>query len=391
MVATSNEHNTTLTPLQLLLATCTTGLVIFGVGLFVLLPAYCTKLGFSPQQIGLCDGAFWVTSIISTPFIAQQIALGQPKKWALLGIVILTLASLGYLSLAVHFWPILFLRSLQGFGFITYINASWAWMALVTPKEQRAKTFSIFSASMATGALAPAIGQWLRHHYDFTALFLTAALSLLCALLLCLLLKQAPISSLSDAKPISLKRLTSLTRIRPILVASFSFGLCLGPTFAFSSPYLDEFHITRIELLFLGIALGAAILRLVSGELLEQQGPDKIITASLIFLSSGLLAFGLAHYSKHYFMLLLLGGSSVGLGFALIYPALNTSITKKLPQPYHAQGLSLVNVSIDLGSAAGAILGGFIATTHGYNWAYLTSGIITIILGSMFYTRSVDL
>lgn len=72
-----------------------------------------------------------------------------------------------------------------------------------------------------------------------------------------------------------------------------------------------------------------------------------------------------------------------GIGGALSYPSWLALFTRHIDK--HEEGLewSMYYTSTDLGAALAAGLGGFIASTFGYNWVFLCVGISSL-LGTLF-------
>ena len=77
----------------------------------------------------------------------------------------------------------------------------------------------------------------------------------------------------------------------------------------------------------------------------------------------------------------LLGSIFLGLGTAMVYPALIAAVSDNSHPSWRARSLSIYRFWRDLGYAVGALSAGIIADTLGLSWAIGSVGLLTSLSG----------
>ncbi|HIB69698.1 MAG TPA: MFS transporter, partial [Phycisphaerales bacterium] len=128
------------------------------------------------------------------------------------------------------------------------------------------------------------------------------------------------------------------------------------------------------------IASGAS--RILAGRMTDRLGPSRLVTPSLVLLAVG--TAGLAEVNgvgpRYVIPILVLSGLAAGLGYGVVYPALNALAICRLTPAARGRGLSLVTASIDSGSTAGAALTGLVSQQFGYPGGFQAIAGLVVIL-----------
>ena len=87
--------------------------------------------------------------------------------------------------------------------------------------------------------------------------------------------------------------------------------------------------------------------------------------------------------------MLVISGLGAGLGYGVVYPALNALAICRLSPAARGRGLSLVTASIDCGSTTGAALAGIVSHNMGYPAGFraIAATVIVFALGFAFFEQ----
>jgi MFS family permease len=79
----------------------------------------------------------------------------------------------------------------------------------------------------------------------------------------------------------------------------------------------------------------------------------------------------------------LLGSELLGLGTAMVYPALIAAVSDASHPSWRARSLSVYRFWRDLGYAVGALSAGIVADVFGISWAIGSVGVLTFLSGAV--------
>lgn len=365
---------------------CLTGSVMF-----LMLPAYLEVHGLKRWEIGLADGSFWFVSCFIQPWLGPRLDRYGRRLYLLSGTIIMAvMASLYVLMPPDEVLPILCLRALQGVGFAIYLTASWTWVADHSPPERMGEMFAVFGISgLVAGACGPVLAEVATRYFDWPGLFLAAsALIFLATFLVLTLSDQLPPPAKRSRMPGFLK-LALATPMRGTTVGSFGFGIAIGSIFAFTAAYLESLNIKGVSGMFALTTLASGVSRVWAGKTADRLGPAAMVVPALVMLGVGSFGLGCIDIVYNYsfgllYVMLGLGGFCAGMGYGIIYPALQQLALERLPEFARGRGLSLVTAAIDLGSTAGAALAGMVASFLGYSWMFWVMGIAVGLTAGLF-------
>ena len=356
-------------------------MVLTGSVMFVLLPDYLQAQQMEKWKIGLIDGSFWFISIFVQPWLGKRLDKDGRKLYLILGSLLMAIAAASYAFVPVELAPMLVARLIHGFGFACYLTASWTWVADFSPPSRVGEFFGIFGISgMIAGAIGPGAAEYVVAHDNYDHLFFWGAGAIFIGWLLLTTLSDRRPEPTSKSKPPSFFHLLRAREMRGTIVGSIAFGIAVGSLFAFIAPYLTTLKIDGVGWMFAATTLASGASRVYAGKMTDRLGPTKMVGPSILLLAIG--CYGLAHVGdagSFAMAVLVASGLSAGLGYGIIYPALNAVAIDRLDSATRGRGLALVTASIDLGSFSGAALAGIISHKLGYPAAFQAISLLLMV------------
>jgi MFS family permease len=120
-------------------------------------------------------------------------------------------------------------------------------------------------------------------------------------------------------------------------------------------------------------------LQVLTGPLSDRWGRKWLIVAGMWVQAAGIFVT----VAGRGFGWWLLGSVLLGLGTAMVYPALIAAVSDASHPSWRARSLSVYRFWRDLGYAVGALSAGIIADTWGISWAIGSVGVITFLSGAV--------
>ena len=120
-------------------------------------------------------------------------------------------------------------------------------------------------------------------------------------------------------------------------------------------------------------------LQILTGPLSDRWGRKGLITGGMWVQAAGIFAIVAARSFEWW----LVGSVLVGLGTAMVYPALIAAVSDNSHPSWRARSLSVYRFWRDLGYAVGALCAGIIADTLGISWAIGSAGALTFLSGAV--------
>ncbi|KAH3758398.1 major facilitator superfamily protein [Pelomyxa schiedti] len=129
-------------------------------------------LGLTDTQTGALMTGFMVLFLVTTPVVAILVDKGMPRKFFVIGGVLLWCVAAGLGALAVNFWTLLLPRCFVGVGEASYGTLAQTIISDFFPPERRALTLGIYDAAIPSGSavgflLGGFIGQYMGWRYAF--------------------------------------------------------------------------------------------------------------------------------------------------------------------------------------------------------------------------------
>jgi MFS family permease len=279
------------------------------------LPIYLSTLGAKEVEIGVLIGAFGLTSLLIRP-LAGKILVRIPEKKVMVAGALFYIVTGAYLF-AKPFWPILFVRLIQGIGFGCFHTASFTLIANTSDEAHRGQSLSYFILSFNfASALAPSVGMFLINRFSFTLFFLVCFGLSLSLVFVTLQLGKKEVAVLRDD---AVKGGFFLSRKAfPPSVMGFSNLFIFGAISAFFPIYAISCGVSNPGLFFTTMALMLILGRAFGGRIVNFSQREKIILPCLCtsVIATAILAF------SGTLPMFLLAAVLWGLGHAFLIPTL---------------------------------------------------------------------
>jgi DHA1 family tetracycline resistance protein-like MFS transporter len=362
-------------------------LVGFGI-IIPLLPFYAERFDASPAMVGIVMATYSLAQLIAAPFwgqISDRTGRRPVFMISLVGVV----ASYVWLGFAESLVTIIAARTLGGF-MAGNITAAFAYIADVTPPEDRAKGMGIIGAAFGLGFIAgPAIGGTLAGSDPATADFQTpsfaaAGLSLLALVMTILYLKES-LSAESRAKAAAKKSKFPLAQLAQYFraptiglliflsfLATFVFA-SMESTFAMWSERTHGWGPAQNGYLFafVGILI-ACIQGGLIGPLTRRYGEARMVVLGAIALTAGLGLVPLSHQ-----LTVLFGAMAIlAIGYSIMTPTLNSLISLQAPAEEQGAIMGATRSAMTLARVLGPVLAGLIFWAIGKDWPYWVGALI---------------
>jgi MFS family permease len=120
-------------------------------------------------------------------------------------------------------------------------------------------------------------------------------------------------------------------------------------------------------------------LQVFTGPLSDRWGRKGLIVAGMWTQAAGIFVT----VATRDFGWWLLGSVLLGLGTAMVYPALIAAVSDASHPSWRARSLSVYRFWRDLGYAVGALSAGIVADVFGISWAIGTVGVLTFLSGAV--------
>jgi len=366
--------------------------------LFPILGPLSRELGLSEVQVGFFSTGYALMQFLLAPYWGRRSEVVGRKPILLMGIVgfaagfflFALVAWLGYrgvLSGMGLFLPLLAMRLLGGAFSSATLPTAQAYLADITPKENRTQNFALLGAAFGLGVIfGPPIGAALSGLGLLIPVIFSAVVAVLNAVFVALALPES--RKAQDRPPAPPKLSWSDGRIWPILFMGLAVNLssiAMEQTVAFL--FQDRLALTTYQAAQkVGIALGVFgfVAVLVQGFLvrLAKWPPRVLIGVGLPITLLGFL--GLIISSS--FVTLTLSLVFLGAGSALAQPGF--SAAQSLAVGDHEQGAvaGLASAAQGLGRMAGPILGTGLYSLK-LEFPYVFSAVLLLIALGFFVGR----
>ncbi|MEG6512765.1 MFS transporter [Desulforamulus ruminis] len=338
--------------------------LIFGI-IIPILPVYSENLGATPFTLGVIFAAY------SASLLAGTIPLGLlsdrygRKKIMLLGLLTLSLSTLGF-TLANSLWLLILIRLIQGFSAGATWTAGPALVADLYPPDQRGAKMGIISAATGFGFLiGPAAGGLLYELGGYRLPFLIGTiLSLIVGLFVLKVLPADKTNGKSRKRDHSLLEVLQFKGVPVSLTV-----ILLGSTgFGFIDPilpgyFMDKFGISPgiVGILFGLISLSHVSSAPVIGKLSDSWGRLKLIQWGLVGTAAVIPLVSLSNSLITTAMVMGLLGITFGLILTPTMPLLADSVmlqSKDSGEASYGAAFGLYNTAFSLGYLLGPLFGG---------------------------------
>ena len=368
-------------PRSLVVLFLTVFVSLIGFGIIIpLLPFYAQTFGASPTTIGLLFASFSVAQFIAAPVLGEL-----SDRWGRRPILIFsllgTVLSFALLAMAHSITMLFIARIVDGLSGGN-ITTARAYIADVTPVEDRAKRYGLIGAAFGLGFIfGPALGA-LFAHISYTApIWAAAAVSAIAALLAFLWLPEPERHvSEGEAPPWwrALGDLMSRPGLRSILVVDLGYWFTFSvyqTTFALFGQRRfgwDAPHIGYVLATF--AAFGVMVQVSVVGRVSRALGDRGTLVAGLGLAALGLACAALARTVPMFIAAL----APAALGMGLASPTLLSLISTSVPRGEQGLAQGAAGALESLGRTAGPVFGNSMLQHFGEGSAYGAGAVVLL-------------
>jgi MFS family permease len=349
--------------------------------------AYLETVTRSTSLIGVTFGVFTFAAVIARPVAGWLLDRTNRRIVQAVAVVALAVATLSFTWVAV-IWAVILFRVLHGLAWGANSTATPTIAADVVPSERRAEGFAYFGIVPSIALVVmPPLGLWVAHQFGFGAQFAGAALLALLALV--------PLFVLDEPTP-STGSIGTLYA-PAALPAAFLVALASVPLGAIETLmplYAPTVGLSNAGLFFTSMGAGIVLVRATLGRL---PGSMPVLLSSSFVLQAGGLA--LLALKPRLFVIrdlplgLLTGAALFGVGFALVFPLLQSVAVSATGDEQNGSATATVLIGMDIGIGLGAIVFGVVAELAGFAVVYMgaalfsLSGVLVAMLQGSILTR----
>jgi MFS family permease len=310
-------------------------------------------MGASELWVGITVGAFAVSTVALRPF-AGRLSDRRGRRPLLIGGALLAAAAVAAHAVAPNLAVLIGLRLVLGVAEAFFFVAAFAALADIAPPGRAGEALSFNSLALYLGiALGPLLGEWLLDAGGFTLAWLGGAAVAAAAGALAIVIGETAPEREADAPPTPLFHPAALG---PGL-AIFAGTAAMGGFLAFVALHARDVGMDGAGPALLLFGLVVVVCRILFARL-----PDRVAPAPLIASALGLAAVGMGAASLLDSVLgLLLGATLLGIGMALLTPAVFAATLARVTPRERGSAMATVSIFIDLAFGAGPILVGFVA------------------------------
>lgn len=377
------------------------------------LSLYIQSFGANNQEIGWVMASFAVGLLGLRPKMAKLTDDIGRKPAMLIGIAVIAIAPLLYLSiraipsttltLPVLGWTfklsvmlLAMARAFHGISIAAFATAYSAAIADMAPPKNRGELIGYMSLASPLGmAFGPAMGGYLES--SFTLAFL--AMSALGTIgVLCVLAtsepNRPPVDSVGGpAVPVAKRsssygafwRLLFTPPIRVPALILFMVGIAFGSMVAFVPLHARQLNVpVNIGLIYTASAIASFSVRFLAGKASDRFGRGRFISMGLAWYSLAMFSLWFANTPQVF----LLAGAFQGAGSGTLIPIIAALMADRSNPSERGLTFGLCLTGFDLGIALAGPVMGQIADAGSYRLVFVLSGCMTLLGLLIFVTTS---
>ena len=360
-----------------------------------LLPYYATEFGAGAATVGLLISAFSVAQLAVAP-LWGRLSDGYGRRPAILAGLLITATAYVLFAFAQSVPALLLARVVQGVGGGT-IGVVQAYVADVSPPEQRTKSLGWLSAITSLGAVAgPAFGSLMVSlgGQEFVG-FGAGGLAALVALFAWRFLREshrkpsgAPEGRVTTGRAALAHVLSRWHEPAPRLIWIYAVGIGAFYGTIQIVPLLlaDRLGVTEHTIgyfvMYLG-AMGVVVRALVLGRAVDRLGEVRLARLGIVILAAGLAATGLGRGSAA----LAAGFTLMPLGTAFLFPCVTGLLSQNVPGRERGLYMGVQHTFGGVSRVAFPIAAGLLMDRFGVGVPFWLAGVL--VLATLPLTRSI--
>jgi len=348
---------------------------------FFLLPLFIKSLGGNEKNIGFIMGSFGITSIVSIPLVSYLLDKYGRRRFLLLGSLIMSLSSYGFIFIG-DLSPLLYVfRLFQGIGFAFFFTSAATAAVDVIPESRRGQGLGIFGAFLIlTYAIGPTIGEFVINKFGFSLFFIITSSFSLVATFFVFLTRDVEFKKSTDPNALRFFYLAFSKRYFVLLLTNIIAASGFGSVLYFISVYLKSKGLD-VFYFFVTYTITVAALRILGGRISDVFGRKGVASPSLFLFS---LAIASVTTINSVYMIVLVS-VLFSIGYGMLYPTLSALVVDKSWPDERGKAMGAYNASFSIGVNFPTFAFGIIAKNWGFVDMYLISALI-VFMGFVIFT-----
>lgn len=348
---------------------------------FFLLPLFIKSLGGNEKNIGFIMGSFGITSIVSIPLVSYLLDKYGRRRFLLLGSLIMSLSSYGFIFIG-DLSPLLYVfRLFQGIGFAFFFTSAATAAVDVIPESRRGQGLGIFGAFLIlTYAIGPTIGEFVINKFGFSLFFMITSSFSLLATFFVFLTRDVEFKKSTDPNALRFFYLAFSKRYFVLLLTNIIAASGFGSVLYFISVYLKSKGLD-VFYFFVTYTITVAALRILGGRISDVFGRKGVASPSLFLFS---LAIASVTIINSVYMIVLVS-VLFSIGYGMLYPTLSALVVDKSWPDERGKAMGAYNASFSIGVNFPTFAFGIIAKNWGFVDMYLISALI-VFMGFVIFT-----
>ncbi len=338
------------------------------------IPLYITEqLGVPQTKTGIVLASYAIAILLIRPFSGYMVDLYSRKKILLISFACYVFIFFGYFW-ATTIMIFVLVRFLHGITWgLSTVSSSTLAIDLV-PTERRAEGIGYYGTFMNVAmAIGPFIAIHIYQEYSFRVL-LWCAIGMGILGVIAVMFIKAPERTKVEREKISLDRFF-LLRAWPIflnqILPCFAWGT-IGP---FVAQYGKEINIPNAGIYFLFWAGGIIISRIFAGRMVDKGYIHLVNMSAMAIVAVSFLVFAVFHNIYAFCG----AGLFIGIGFGMMFPALQTLYINMAPNSQRGTANSTYLVGFDVGLALGMLVGGYISGIWSFSTLFKVSALLCAV------------
>jgi len=355
----------------------TLSLVLISTAFYLLmptLPVYLQEvLQANKKEVGIIMAMYTLAALLVRPFTGFVLDTYGRKTLFLISIVLFSILFFLY-PVSAAILPLMILRFLHGLNWGAATTSGFTLVVDFVPYEKRGRGIGYFGLSFTIAmSIGPVLGIKLMQTGSFTMVFLIAGVISFLGAGASLLLSY-PRFDRPERRTFSFKKLIAKQSL-PVSANMMILAATNGGIITFVTLYAKEIGLNHLTgWFFFVMAGGTALTRVFSGKLFDKYGPTLISVFGILAVSGGMMLLSQIPIPFGF----LAAGFTVGIGFGVIFPTLQTMANNVVHRDRRGAANSTFLTGLDLGIGIGAVLTGIFAGRMGLSWTYEMSSLFAL-------------
>lgn len=353
------------------------------------LPFYAESVGVGVAVIGVLIAAYDLAEVVAKPVFGAIADRQGMKRTMLAGIVMFSLASLGYLAVPPEL--LIVIRFLQGLGAAALSAVSLALVGMYFTRD-RGRAYGIYNAIKGAGyVVSPIVGGAIVLQADFAAIFpVTAAIGVVALGLASALPQPEREGDLDDDDDdFSWSSFTAVFRertLRPWYLVIVANMFLVGILFGFLPVRIHELRVDAVAsgLILSAVAASYLLIQPLAGALADRVAPSSTIRIGLLLGASSIVLVPFVDGPALVAVCVI-----AGIGVGTVWTNTDTLMSRLARRGQLGATMGAAGSFKELGDMIGPLLIGVLSQAFGLTTGFVVCGLIGLLSLTLVRGRSV--